>query len=130
MKFSRQSRRDAKQLFRNCVNNGLLDEGRVRQTVQAVLTQKPRGYMPILAHFQRLVRLELDRRAARVESPVELSPEQRSAVQNNLSRKYGAGLIVTFAQNPALIGGLKVQVGSDVYDGTVRGRLDALKESF
>jgi F-type H+-transporting ATPase subunit delta len=130
MKISKQARRDAKQLFHSCVNNGLLDEGRVRQAVSAVLTQKPRGYVGILSHLQRLVKLDLDRRTAHVESAVALTAEQQSAMQANLGRKYGAGLNISFSQNPALIGGLRVQVGSDVYDGSVRARLEALRESF
>jgi F-type H+-transporting ATPase subunit delta len=48
----------------------------------------------------------------------------------DLNRKYGAGLNIAFTQNPALLGGLRVQVGSDVYDGSVRARLDALRELF
>ena len=35
-----------------------------------------------------------------------------------------------FAQNPALIGGMRIKVGSDVYDGSVQARLAALQESF
>ena len=130
MKISKQVRRDAKQLFRSCVNNGLLDEGRVRQAVTAVLAQKPRGYVGILSHLQRLVKLDLDRRTARVESATALSPEQQSAMLANLGRRYGPGLDISFLQNPALIGGLRVQVGSDVYDGSVRARLETLRESF
>jgi F-type H+-transporting ATPase subunit delta len=130
MKISKQSRRDAKELFRSCVNNGLMDEGRVRQAVQAVIAGKPRGYVAILTHFQRLVKLELDRHRARVESAVALSEQEQTALLGNLAWKYGQGLDVTFTQNPALIGGLRIQVGSDVYDGSVRGRLDALRESF
>ncbi len=41
-----------------------------------------------------------------------------------------AGLTISFAQNPALIGGLRIQVGSDVYDGSVRARLESLRETF
>jgi F-type H+-transporting ATPase subunit delta len=130
MKISKQTRRDAKQLFRSCVHNGLLDEGRVRQAVSAVLAQKPRGYVAILSQLQRLVKLDLDRRTARVESAVPLSPDQQSAVQAGLGRKYGAGLNISYSQNASLIGGLRVQVGSDVYDGSVRARLEALRESF
>jgi F-type H+-transporting ATPase subunit delta len=130
MKISKQARRDAKQLFRSCVSNGLLDEGRVRQAVQAVLAQKPRGYVGILSHLQRLVKLDVQRRTARVESAAPLSPEQQSAMQANLAHRYGAGLDISFAQNAALIGGLRVQVGSDVYDGSVKARLEALRESF
>ena len=108
----------------------MLDENRVREAVQAVITQKPRGYMAILAQLQRLVKLDIDRRTARVESAVALSPEQQTAVQGSLSRKYGAGLNISFAQDPALLGGLRIQVGSDVYDGSVRARLENLREAF
>ena len=130
MKISKQARRDAKALFRGCVNNGQLDEGRVRQAVQAVVAGKPRGYVAILSQLQRLVKLEIDRRTAKVESAMLLSSDQQNSVRVDLDRKYGAGLNITFSQNPALLGGLRVQVGSDVYDGSVRARLEALRESF
>ena len=68
VKISKQARRDAKQLFHACRVNGLLDEAKVRQVVQQVIAAKPRGYLAILSHFQRLVKLDLDRRTARVES--------------------------------------------------------------
>jgi F-type H+-transporting ATPase subunit delta len=128
MKIPRQARREAKQLLQTCRSNGLLDDAKVRQAVQKVIAAKPRGYMAILSHFQRLVKLDLDRRTARIESAVSLGPPQQSAVQANLGRRYGSGLIIQFVQNPALIGGLRIKVGSDVYDGSVQGRLAALEE--
>lgn len=130
MKISKQARRDAKQLFRSASVNGVMDEGRVRTAVTQLLAQKPRGYVGILSHFHRLVKLEVARRAAKVESATELSAVEQSAIRNNLGLRYGQGLNVIFTQNPALIGGLRVQVGSDVFDGSVQGRLNALKESF
>jgi F-type H+-transporting ATPase subunit delta len=130
MRISKQERREAKQLFRSCLSNGLLDENRARQAVQAVLAQKPRGYLAILMQFERLVKLDLERRTARVESAAPLSSAEQATVQTSLTRKYGPGLNLTFAQNPALIAGLRVQVGSDVYDGSIRERLASLGESF
>ena len=130
MKISKQARRDAKQLLQSCRVNGLLDEGKVRQAVQAVIAAKPRGYVAILSHFQRLVKLDLDRRAGRVESAVPLTPAQQDAVKANLARRYGPGLNLSFSHNPALLGGLRVKVGSDVYDGSIQARLNALQESF
>jgi F-type H+-transporting ATPase subunit delta len=130
MKISKLERREAKELFRTCQVNGLLDETRVRRTVQTVLTQKPRGYLSILTQFQRLVKLDQERRSARVESAVVLSAAEQNEVLSSLSQKYGPGLNIAFAQNAALIGGLRIQVGSDVYDGSVRGRLERLRESF
>ncbi len=130
MKSSKQARRDAKQLFRSCLVSGALDESRVRQAVSKVAEAKPRGYVAVLSHFVRLVRLELDRRSARVESAVPLSPALQTEVKDRLGRIYGAGLDISFAPNPALLGGLRIKVASDVYDGSVQARLAALQESF
>jgi F-type H+-transporting ATPase subunit delta len=130
MKISKQARRGAKELFRSSIVNGVLDESRVRQFVSKVAQLKPRGYIGILSHFHRLVKLELERRTAKVESAVALPPEIQSEVTSRLSRIYGQGLNITFAQNPALLGGLRIKVGSDVYDGSVQARLENLVESF
>jgi F-type H+-transporting ATPase subunit delta len=128
--ISKQARREAQQLFRSCQVNGLLEGERVRRVVLQVIAAKPRGYLAILSHFKRLVKLDLERRSARIESAVPLTAELQASVENNLARLYGAGLNLSFAQNPALIGGLRIKVGSDVYDSTVQGRLAALQESF
>ncbi|HXJ60059.1 MAG TPA: F0F1 ATP synthase subunit delta [Verrucomicrobiae bacterium] len=130
MKISKHLRREAKGLFQSCRVNGLLDEQRARLAVQTVLAQKPRGYVGILSHFQRLLRFDLQRRTARVESAVALTAAQQAQVSSNLARRYGPGLNLNFSQNPALLGGMRIKVGSDVYDGTVQARLDALAESF
>jgi F-type H+-transporting ATPase subunit delta len=130
MKISKQARRDAKQLFRSTFVKGVMDEARVRTAVTQLLAQKPRGYVGILGHLQRLIKLEQDRRSARIESAVRLSDQDFNDVKKNLEKRYGPGLNVSFWLNPDLIGGMRIKVGSDVYDGSVQGRLNALKESF
>ncbi len=130
MKISKQARRDAKQLLTSCRVNGLLDEHRVRQAVREVIARKPRGYLAVLSHFHRLVKLDVERRTARVESAVASADALRSSLTANLARRYGPGLDIHFAVNPELIGGLRIKVGSDVYDGSIKARLAALEESF
>lgn len=130
MKISKQARREARQLLRSTLHNGTLDENRVRLAVREVTQQKPRGYAAILSHFLRLVKLELARRTARIESAAPLPPPTQAQVQAELTRRYGAGLNFIFTQNPALLGGMRIQVGGDVYDGSVESRLRALQESF
>ena len=130
MKISKNARREARQLFRACVAQNALDENRVRQAVTAVIAQKPRGYVSVLSHFQRLVKLELARRTARVESAAPLPTEFQTQLQAELTQRYGGGLNFIFTQNPALLGGVRIQVGGDVYDGSVESRLRALQESF
>ena len=130
MKVSKQARRDGKTLFNACCVNGILDEARVRQTVTLVIAQKPRGYVSTLTHLQRLVKLDIDRRTARVENAVESTPVQRAAIEAALTQKYGPGMNVIYSVNPALLGGVKVKAGSDIYDGSVAGRLAALNDNL
>ena len=130
MKISKQAQRDARQLFRSCQVNGLLDENRVRQTVSLLATKKPRGYVEILSRLHRLVKLDLERRSARVESATALPADLQADLANRIKKIYGGGVNIVFGQTPALLGGLRIQVGSDLYDGSVQSRLAALQESF
>jgi F-type H+-transporting ATPase subunit delta len=130
MKTSKQARREAKQLFRLCLVNGLVDEDRARQGVRQIVAAKPRGYLAMLLYFQRLVQLDSARHTAKVESVLALPAEVQAGVQTGLARLYGPGLSTSFAENPALIGGMRIRVASDVYDGSVQARLAALEQSF
>jgi len=130
MKISKQAQRDARQLFRVCLVNGWLDEGRVRQVVALLAEKKPRGYVEILARLHRLVKLAQAGRTAKIESAVEVAPDLQAEIRANLEKRYGAGLAVSYVTNPALLGGLRVQVGSDLYDGSVKKRLETLEQSF
>ena len=130
MKGSKQSRRDAKQLFQSCQVNGALDEARVRQAVTLLIEKKPRGYFGTLQELQRLVKLDVSNRSARVESAVALSEAQQQEVRASLGRLKGADVEVEFAENADLIGGMRVKLGDDVYDGSVKTRLSRLAESF
>jgi F-type H+-transporting ATPase subunit delta len=130
MKTAKQIRGEAKQLFRLCLVNGSLDEGRVRQVIQRVSEGKRRGHMALLSHFQRLVQLAVSRRTAKVESAVPLPDDLRANVQAGLARLYGPGLNVQFIDRPDLIGGMRIKVGSDVYDGSVQAGLAALERKF
>jgi F-type H+-transporting ATPase subunit delta len=130
MKISKLAQREARQLFRTCRVNGLLDESRVRQAVALLAEKKPRGYVEILSRLHRLVKLDLEQRAARVESAVPLTADLQAQVAGRLEKIYGDGLDLSFAQNPSLIGGLRIQMGSDLYDGSVKTRLEKLEQSF
>jgi F-type H+-transporting ATPase subunit delta len=130
MKTSKKTKREAKRLFRLCLVNGLLDESRTRQVVQRVIEAKRRGGLGLLLHFQRLVKLECARHSAEVESAMPLPADLRAGIQAALTRTYGPGVSASFAHNPGLIGGMRIKVGSDVYDGSVLARLAALEKGF
>ena len=130
MKITKQAKREAKQLFRYCLVNGVLDERRVRNVVQHVVAAGRRNCLAILSHLRRLVKLDLARHTATVESATPLPPDLQATIAAGLTRRYGPGLTAAFAHRPTLIGGMRIQVGSDVYDGSVRAGLAALEESF
>jgi F-type H+-transporting ATPase subunit delta len=130
MKTIKQIRREAKHLFRLCRTNGSLDENRVRSVVENVLESKRRGHLALANEFERLVKLEQLEHTARVESAVRLSPDLQANVEASLARVYGPGIHTSFTETPALIGGMRISVGSDVYDGSVKAGLAALEKSF
>jgi F-type H+-transporting ATPase subunit delta len=130
MKTPKQSKREAQQLFRLCVVDGKVEEERVRAVVEKVLQSKRRGYLALLGDFLRLLKLDHARHTAEVESAMPLPPDLRFRVQARLERAYGPGIKALFAQNPDLIGGMRIKIGSDVYDGSVRFGLAALERSF
>jgi len=127
---NKQAKREAKQLFRLCLVDSLLDENRVREVVQQVIASGHRASRPILMHFLRLLRLDRAQHTAKVESATPLSAELQATTNASLTRLYGLGLTTSFSDCPALIGGIRIQVGSDVYDGSVLGRLTVLEKRF
>jgi F-type H+-transporting ATPase subunit delta len=130
MKTSKQIVREAKQLFRICLLDGRIDEDRVRLAVQRVVQARRRGYLTMLRHFLRLLKLEYARHAAKIESALPLPTDLQARVQMGLENAYGPGLTALFTQNPVLIGGMRIKVGSDVYDNSVRSVLATLARSF
>jgi len=125
-----QLKRTAKMLFRWSVVNETLDEGRARVVVQQVLQSKRRGYFTVLSEFQRLVKLQEARQTAKIDSAVPLQSDLQAQIRESVERVYGQTMTTKFAELPELIGGIRIQVSNDVYDGSVKSRLAALAARF
>jgi F-type H+-transporting ATPase subunit delta len=130
MKANRRSRRLARQLFQLCLVGGKLDSGRVRQVAKRLADGSERNSLAVMSAFQRMVRLDHAKHTAVIESAEPLTDEVRRVVEAQLTRLHGADLGISVAINPALIGGMRITVGSSVYDGSVRGRLNALERTL
>ena len=130
MKANRRSRRLARQLFQLCLVEGKLDPDRVRQVAKRLADGSERNSLAVLSQFQRMVRLDHAQHTALIESAEPLTDDVRRVVEAELSRLHGADLGISVAVNPALIGGMRITVGSSVYDGSVRGRLTALERQL
>ena len=131
MKTPRQMKREAPDLWRACLGeDGRVDEMRVRLVVDRIVETQHARALPVLKQVSRLVRLDDAARTAIVSSAVPVDDEVRDEIERGLLRLHGRGLDTTFVVDPSLIGGLRVQVGSDVYDGSVRAGLKALESAF
>jgi F-type H+-transporting ATPase subunit delta len=98
--------------------------------VNHVIASGRSGGLGVLSWFRRLVRLDSARHKADVNSAAPLPPLVRADIEAALARLYGPALTTSFADDPALIAGVCVKVGSDVYDGSIKGRLAALESRF
>ena len=127
MKGTRRTIRAARRLYRLCLIDGRLDEGRVRQVARRLGGSRRRGSIAVLSSLRRMVKLDRDRHRAVVETATSLPDDLRDEVQASLARLYGSGLATSFETSPDLIGGMRIRVGSDVYDGSVRARLAAIE---
>jgi F-type H+-transporting ATPase subunit delta len=130
MIITKKAKRDAKHLFRLCQTNGLMDEERVRHVTNRLVSAHYRECPAVLAHFLRLAKLDRAKHTAHIESAAPLAGDLKIALEGSLTRLYGDGLRVEYVDRPALLGGIRIQIGNDVYDGSIRARLAALEKSF
>ena len=130
MKINKETRQLSKELLRASFLEGKLDNGRIASLVISLIKKKPRNYIKVLESYRRLLRLEMEKRSATIETATELAPESRAQIVTNLKRKYGSDLAVRSIVNPELLGGLRIRVGSDVWDSSVRNRLHRLQQQL
>ena len=130
MKVNKEIRQLSREMLRASFTDGQFDRGKIASLVQSLISKRPRRYIDILQHYKRLLRLEIEKRHAKIESASELSPQAAFDIGARLKRKYGEELTTEFVVDPALLGGLRVRVGSDVWDGTLRNRLQRLQQEF
>jgi len=130
MKINKEIRRLSRGMLRASFTDGELDPGRIASLVDSLIARKPRHYVEVLKNYRRLLRLELEKRRARVETASEADSAIRSELVANLKKKYGSDLTTEFVVNPQLLGGMRIRVGSDVWDGTVRNRLERLQQQL
>jgi F-type H+-transporting ATPase subunit delta len=130
MKINKETRQLSKELLRASFTDGQLDGGRVASLVKSLIEKKPRHYIQVLEAYKRLLRLEVEKRTATIETATELAPDSASQIVANLKRKYGNDLTARFVVSKELLGGMRIRVGSDVWDSSVRNRLHRLQQQL
>lgn len=130
MKINKETRQLSKDLLRASFTDGRLDKGRIASLVISLIKKKPRNYIKVLESYKRLLRLEVEKRTATIETATEMAPEASAQIVANLKAKYGSDLDARFVVNKELLGGMRIRVGSDVWDSSVRNRLHRLQQQL
>lgn len=128
MKIGKDTQNAARRLFRLCMDGNSVMEDRVRLVVRKIGERKPRNYAALLAAFARLVEYAVHNRTAVVRSAVVLTDAERTGIQEKLTSKYGEGLYYQWDVDASLLGGIRIQVGDDVHDGSVRAKIDRMAD--
>lgn len=111
---------------------GALLDGKVTAATSALVTEvvlRPRGRSleSGLAEYGKLVTRRRQRLVALVRTPVELSESQRTRLAAVLAAAYGHEVHLNIELDPSTIGGLSIQIGDEIIDGTIAGRLDDVR---
>lgn len=80
--------------------------------------------------YRKLLQQQLGIRQAEIVTARELDAAERKALVAEIGKLAGSRIEASFKLDSAILGGTVVRIGSTVYDGSVRGRLDRLKEAL
>lgn len=130
MKSARQREHEARKLLRFCIVGETIDNSRVRIVAEKLLHENRRGYLALLKRFVHLMKQEYARHSAQIETAVPMPADLRTLVLERLVATHGPAITSSFVHNPDLIGGMRIKVGSDVYDGSVRSALARLASNL
>ena len=126
---AKQAQQLARQLFKLSMADGVVSAERVGGILAWVEKHRPANPILVLKAYERLVTIELNRSQVRIEHAGAISDQVLQSITAALAKKYGRVLTTSAQPNPALLAGLRVRVGDDIYESSVAGQLAALAAS-
>jgi F-type H+-transporting ATPase subunit delta len=109
-----------------------MDAGKLLRNFLAVLIDHRR--IGNIGELVELVKQELDRRMgiadAKVSSVRELTATEKTSLEKELVEITGKRVRATYSEDASLLGGVMVRVGSTIYDGSVQGRLQRMRQEL
>jgi F-type H+-transporting ATPase subunit delta len=126
---AKKAQQFARQLFKMSVVDGGVSVERVAGVLAYIEAHRPPNPVMILKAYHRLVATELAKGIAVVEHAGAINDAMLAGIAAAMSRKYGRAVAATARPNPALLAGLRVHVGDDIYEASVSGQLATLSAS-
>jgi F-type H+-transporting ATPase subunit delta len=116
----------ARQLFKMSVIDGTVSNDRVSGVLAYIEKSHPANPVMVLKAYARLVSAELAKGRAVVEHAGPVNEATLAAIAAAMTKKYRRPVTATARANPALLAGLRVKVGDDIYESSVAGQLASL----
>ena len=117
--------------FLDTLNKKLGLRKELRNLLAVLIANDRIGHVDEVAEaYRRLLQEQLGIRQAEIVTARELGAEERKALVAEVAKLAGAKINASFKLDANILGGTVVRIGSTVYDGSVRGRLDRLKEAL
>lgn len=126
MAADKQTKLLAKQLFKLSVVNGVVSPEQVAGVLGWVEKTSPRRPVALLKAYHHRIALELAKSRAEVEHAGPVTDATLKLIEAAMTKRYSRPVVATAKPNPKLLAGLRVRVGSDVYESSVAGQLAKL----
>ena len=97
---------------------------------QRAVAARERTFAHTLEGFVQLAATQKNRLLATVRVARPLTADQRSRLQGSLSRQVGHEVRLQEVLDPEVLGGIRVELGDEVIEGTVAGRLEQARRLF
>ena len=119
----------ARQFYKLSFTNGVISAGQVAGVLDYIEKHRPTNSMAVLKAYQRLVAAEVARGQAVVEHAGPINSAALDAIAAAMSKKYGRSVTAVEKRNDALLAGVRVRIGDDLYESSVAGQLATLAEA-
>ncbi len=129
MRADKKTKALAKQLFKLSLVNGAVSAEQVTGVLGYIEKNVPRHTLAVLQLYHRAIATELAKSSAVVEHAGPIGDGTLKAIESAMTKKYSRPVTATAKPNPKLLAGLRVRIGSDVYESTVAGQLAALSSA-
>jgi F-type H+-transporting ATPase subunit delta len=117
--------------FLDTLNKQLGMQKELRNLLAVLISNDRIGHVAeVAAAYRKLLQDELGIRQAEIVTARKLTDVERLQLVDEVGKLAGAKIDATFKLDESILGGTVVRIGSTVYDGSVRGRLDRLKEEL
>ena len=129
MAADKQTKLLAKQLFKLSLVNGIVSPEQVTGVLGWVEKHAPRRSIALLKAYHHRIAIELAKSRAEVEHAGPVSDATLKLIESAMTKRYQRPVVASARPNPSLLAGLRVRVGSDIYESSVAGQLATLSAS-